>query len=113
VKPFKDQPAKQERFERFLKEKYQGGLRSTESSGSSNMSEAARARERLDFEAAAEAIAKGHWGKESKHSTQQFMEFPATGGMQFTSGGVEVCFRLLNIRFFIYIFYFVASDSIY
>nr|XP_023874748.1 G patch domain-containing protein TGH-like isoform X1 [Quercus suber]POE83129.1 g patch domain-containing protein tgh [Quercus suber] len=82
VKPFKDDPAKQERFERFLKEKYQGGLRSTDSSGSSNMSEASRARERLDFEAAAEAIQKGQWGKESKH-------FSATGGMQFTSGGVE------------------------
>lgn len=87
MKPFKDDPAKQERFERFLKEKYEGGLRSTTSSGSSNMSEASRARERLDFEAAAEAIQKGQWGKESKHSS-------ATGGMQFTSGGVEVCFRL-------------------
>lgn len=92
AKPFKDDPAKQERFEQFLKEKYQGGLRSTDSSGASYMSESARARERLDFEAAAEAIQKGKWGKQSKLSAQQFMEFSATGGMQFTSGGVEVHF---------------------
>lgn len=87
VKPFQDDPAKQERFEQFLKEKYRGGLRSTDSSGASYMSEAARARERLDFEAAAEAIEKGKQGKEL--SVQQFMDFSATGGMRFTSGGVE------------------------
>ncbi|CAL9111964.1 unnamed protein product [Musa acuminata var. zebrina] len=57
AKPFKDDPAKQERFEQFLKDKYQGGLRSTQPSGI--MSENDRARERLDFEAAAEAIEKG------------------------------------------------------
>lgn len=93
AKPFNDDPAKQERFEQFLKAKYHGGLRTTDSSGASNMSEAARACERLDFEAAAEAIQKGQWGKDSKLSTQHFMEFSATGGMQFTSGGVEVCSR--------------------
>lgn len=93
MKPFKDDPVKQERFEQFLKEKYQGGLRSTDSSGASNMSEAARARERLDFEAAAEAIQKGQWGTESKFSPQQFVEFSANGGMQFTSGGLEVFLR--------------------
>ncbi|XP_008782424.2 G patch domain-containing protein TGH homolog [Phoenix dactylifera] len=59
VKPFKNDPAKQERFEYFLKDKYEGGLRSTQALGSSIMSEADRARERLDFEAAAEAIEKG------------------------------------------------------
>ncbi|KAF9602939.1 hypothetical protein IFM89_032821 [Coptis chinensis] len=59
VKPFKADPAKQERFEQFLKEKYQGGFRSTEFGGNSKMSESARACERLDFEAAAEAIEKG------------------------------------------------------
>ncbi|KAG2667261.1 hypothetical protein I3760_15G105100 [Carya illinoinensis] len=89
MKPFEDDPVKQERFEQFLKAKYQGGLRSTDSSGASNMSEAARAHERLDFEAAAEAIQKGQWGKESKFSPQQFVEFSANGGMQFTSGGLE------------------------
>ncbi|KAJ4838590.1 hypothetical protein Tsubulata_047105 [Turnera subulata] len=88
AKPFKDDPAKQERFERFLKEKYQGGLRSTDSGGASNMSEAARARERLDFEAAAEAIEKGK-SKENKPFSLQLLELSASGGMQFTSGGIE------------------------
>lgn len=90
AKPFKDDPAKQERFERFLKEKYLGGLRSTESGGASNMSEAARARERLDFEAAAEAIEKVKHGKESQMSTQQLLGFPSAGGVNFTSGGLKV-----------------------
>ncbi|PON62061.1 G-patch domain containing protein [Parasponia andersonii] len=89
VKPFKEDPAKQERFERFLKEKYQGGLRTTQFSGAVNLSEAARARERLDFEAAAEAIEKGTRGKETKTSTQHIAEFLTTGGMRFTSGGLE------------------------
>lgn len=89
AKPFKDEPAKQERFELFLKEKYKGGLRSTDSGRASNMSEAARARERLDFEAAAEAIEKERLGKQSLLSTQQFMELSATGGLHFTSGGLE------------------------
>ncbi|XP_022735993.1 G patch domain-containing protein TGH isoform X2 [Durio zibethinus] len=88
AKPFKDDPAKQERFEQFLKEKYEGGLRSMGSSAASNMSEAARAHERLDFEAAAEAIEKGKRGKESLISEQPF-DFLATG-MQFTSGVQEV-----------------------
>lgn len=92
VKPFKDDPAKQERFEYFLKEKYKGGLRSAAPVGAINMSESARARERLDFEAAAEAIEKGK-GKEAKLSAEHFVDFLSTGGMQFTSGGVEVCTR--------------------
>ncbi|XWS37204.1 hypothetical protein CRYUN_Cryun19dG0023000 [Craigia yunnanensis] len=87
AKPFKDDPAKQERFEQFLKEKYKGGLRSIGSSAASNMSEAVRARERLDFEAAAEALEKGKRGKESMISLQPF-DFLATG-MQFSSGGLE------------------------
>lgn len=89
TKPFKDDPAKQERFEKFLKEKYQGGLRSTSSGGASNMSEAARARERLDFEAAAEALEKAKHCKENSQSVEQFMGL-SPGAMQFTSGGVEV-----------------------
>lgn len=97
AKPFKDDPAKQARFELFLKEKYRGGLRSTDSIGASNMSEAARARERLDFEAAAEAIDKGKWNKDSKLSIQQFMDFSSSGGMQFTSGGLEVRFWVLLV----------------
>lgn len=93
AKPFKEDPAKQERFELFLKEKYHGGLRSTDSGGASNMSEAARAREKLDFEAAAETIEKGLRGKESNLSTQQFMEMSATAVMEFAPGGLEVCLR--------------------
>ncbi|KAF8005787.1 hypothetical protein BT93_K0157 [Corymbia citriodora subsp. variegata] len=85
-KPFRDDPAKQERFEQYLKEKYYGGLRSTESSGTNKMSESARARERLDFEAAAEAIEKGRWRKEFMEGS---VESSSTGGVQFTSGGIE------------------------
>lgn len=91
VKPFKEDPAKQERFEQFLKEKYHGGLRSKDVGGSSKMSEAARARERLEFEAAAEAIEKGKWGKESKTPGQYFADVIPTAGLQFTSGVLEVC----------------------
>lgn len=58
-KPFRNEPAKQARFEQFLKEKYQGGLRLANIVPTSSMSEADRARERLDFEAAADAIEKG------------------------------------------------------
>ncbi|KAJ8452214.1 hypothetical protein Cgig2_006019 [Carnegiea gigantea] len=89
AKPFKDDPAKQERFEQFLKDKYQGGLRTTDSGKASNMTEAARARERLDFEAAAEAIEKAKSANQSKLSAQQFMEFTMAAGPRFTSGGVE------------------------
>ncbi|KAJ8752325.1 hypothetical protein K2173_003961 [Erythroxylum novogranatense] len=88
TKPFKNDPAKQERFERFLKEKYQGGLRPTDSGGVGLMSEAARARERLDFEAAAEAIEKGKSGKGNILLNQQFVEFSASESLQFTSGGL-------------------------
>lgn len=90
--PFQDDPAKQERFERFLKEKYQGGLRSTDFGGASAMSEAARARERLDFEAAAEAIEKAKQRKEGSISTEQLLGSSGAGRMLFTSGGLEVYF---------------------
>ncbi|KAF8779282.1 hypothetical protein HU200_002963 [Digitaria exilis] len=58
-KPFSNDPAKQARFEQFLKDKYKGGLRAANAAPIISMSEADRARERLDFEAAAEAIEKG------------------------------------------------------
>lgn len=90
AKPFKDDPVKQERFEHFLKEKYQGGLRSTNSNASSNMSEAARAHERLDFEAAAEALEKGKLRDESKSLMQHALDFLPSSGMEFTSGGQQV-----------------------
>ncbi|ESW27165.1 hypothetical protein PHAVU_003G179400 [Phaseolus vulgaris] len=88
-KPFKDDPAKEERFEQFLKEKYRGGLRSASSSLASDMSEAARAQERLSFEAAAEAIEKRRQGKGSKPLTPFAMDFIPGGVMQFTSGEVQ------------------------
>ncbi|KAF8083693.1 hypothetical protein N665_0756s0011 [Sinapis alba] len=88
VKPFKDDLAKQERFEQFLKEKYKGGLRTTDSNRLSSMSESARAQERLDFEAAAEAIEKGKAYKEVRRATERPIDFLA-GGLQFTSGGTE------------------------
>ncbi|TKY54961.1 G patch domain-containing protein TGH [Spatholobus suberectus] len=88
-KPFKDDPAKQERFEQFLKEKYKGGLRSASSSLAGDMSEAARAQERLSFEAVAEAIEKGRQGRGSKPLIPSSMDFIPGGVMQFTSGEVE------------------------
>ncbi|KAI3470210.1 hypothetical protein Pfo_026873 [Paulownia fortunei] len=88
-KPFHDDPAKQKRFEQFLKEKYEGGLRTKDSGGASNMSEAARAREKLEFEAAAEAIEKENSGKERKATSQLLSDMSAAAGLQFTSGGIE------------------------
>ncbi|KAK1407403.1 hypothetical protein QVD17_39019 [Tagetes erecta] len=90
AKPFQHDPAKQERFEQYLKEKYRGGLRTIDAGGSSKMSEAARARERLEFEAAAEAIKQGKWGKESQLSSQPLLGASAGRGLQFTSGGSEI-----------------------
>ncbi|KAM0944272.1 putative G patch domain-containing protein [Dioscorea sansibarensis] len=83
-KPFKSDPAKQKRFELFLKDKYQGGLRSTHSSGANGMSETDRARERLDFEAAAEAIEKGERNKQTNNqSVEQFLELARSGDLHF------------------------------
>lgn len=93
AKPYKDDPAKQERFEQFLKDKYRGGLRTTDSGKATDMPEVARARERLDFEAAAEAIEKTKSASQSKLSAQQLMDLTMATGMQFTSGGFEVCMR--------------------
>lgn len=90
TKPFQHDPAKQERFEQYLKEKYHGGLRTKDAGGSSKMSEADRARERLEFEAAAAAITQGKWGKDSQPSSQQ-KRAASAGRLQFTSGGLEAC----------------------
>lgn len=51
------------------------------------MSESARARERLEFEAAAEAIVKGNSGKVNRATTQLLADLSATAGLQFTSSG--------------------------
>ncbi|CAN6912527.1 unnamed protein product [Brassica oleracea] len=88
IKPFKEDLAKQERFEQFLKEKYKGGLRSSDSNRFNIVSESARAQERLDFEAAAEAIEKGKAYKEVRRATERPIDFLA-GGLQITSGGTE------------------------
>ena len=84
-KPFRNDPMKQARFEQFLKDKYQGGLRSSSTSaGAAAMSEEERARERLDFEATAEALSKG-----------KTLAIPSASSLplaavQFTSGSREV-----------------------
>lgn len=92
VKPFKSDPAKQERFEQFLKDKYHGGLRSTQSSGSNTMSEIDRARERLDFEAAAEAIEKGKLKMDTvPPPAKQSVDFLGVGQQRFVSqASIEV-----------------------
>lgn len=51
------------------------------------MSESARARERLEFEAAADAIQKGSSGKGSKAANQLLTDLSATAGLQFITGG--------------------------
>ncbi|GKD40440.1 hypothetical protein Tco_1260647 [Tanacetum coccineum] len=73
TKPFQHDPAKQQHFEKYMKEKYQGGLLTKDVGGSSKMSEAARARERLEFEAAVEAVTHGKWGKESQSFSEQIL----------------------------------------
>ncbi|KAL8479362.1 hypothetical protein ACS0TY_026289 [Phlomoides rotata] len=88
-KPFHDDPAKQKRFEQFLKEKYEGGLRTKDSGGSGNMSEAARAREKLEFETAASAIEKEKLDRGRQASDRLLKDMPIAAGLQFTSGGVE------------------------
>lgn len=62
------------------------------------MSESARAQERLDFEAAAEAIEKGKAYKEVRRATERPVDFLA-GGLQFTSGGTEVCIHYLHCSY--------------
>ncbi|XP_057771313.1 G patch domain-containing protein TGH [Salvia miltiorrhiza] len=88
-KPFQYDPAKQIRFEQFLKEKFEGGLRTKDSGGSSDMSEAARARERLEFDEAASAVQKANLGNERQASSQLLKDLSAVSGLQFTAGGVE------------------------
>lgn len=66
------------------------------------MSDNDRARERLDFEAAAEAIEKGEWrAKPNLQSTQQVMEFLGRDSRFVPSTTVEVAISLEYIYFFI------------
>lgn len=89
AKPFRDDQAKQERFEQFLKEKYLGGLRSKDAGGASKMSEAARARERLEFEAAAAALENGKSVTQNKNSSDLLTGVLTSSRLQFTSGVQE------------------------
>ncbi|GJT52750.1 ubiquitin-activating enzyme E1 1-like protein isoform X2 [Tanacetum coccineum] len=57
---------------------------------------AARARERMEFEAAAEAVTQGKWGKESQSFSQQILGASAGRGLQFTSGGTEASSSALS-----------------
>nr|GEV87372.1 ARID DNA-binding domain-containing protein [Tanacetum cinerariifolium] len=74
-------PANQERFNQYLKEKYNGGLHTKDAGGSSKMSEAAYA--------VAETVTQGKWGKESQSFSKQILGASACRGLQFTSGGTE------------------------
>lgn len=53
------------------------------------MSEAARARERLEFEEAAGNVEKAKLGNERQPSSQLLKDLAAVSGLQFTAGGVE------------------------
>ncbi|KAH7441522.1 hypothetical protein KP509_03G041500 [Ceratopteris richardii] len=57
-KPFSKDLSKQARFELFLKEKYQGGLRNVHATGKSSLTEWERAQETLEFEAACQNLPK-------------------------------------------------------
>lgn len=74
------------------------------------MSETDRARERLDFEAAAEAIEKGKWNTKTDLTlTQQHMKFPGAGDGRFVpSTGVEV----INPLSFLLVLYMLYSSFI-
>ncbi|MCO5613509.1 hypothetical protein L7F22_067786 [Adiantum nelumboides] len=54
--PFSADPSKQARFELYLKEKYQGGLRNILATGKSSLTEWERAQETLEFEAACQSM---------------------------------------------------------
>ncbi|GKG50131.1 hypothetical protein Tco_0521231, partial [Tanacetum coccineum] len=57
-------------------------LRTKDARGSSKMSEAARARERLEFEAAAEVVTHGKWGKESQSFSEQILGVSAYSSLR-------------------------------
>lgn len=88
VQPFHGDPAKQARFEQFLKDKYQGGLRSCYV-GDDSRTEIERAQERLDFEAAVEIIEKGSQSQKNSASVNENLDLVSAVGTRFTSGGIE------------------------
>ena len=52
LQPFSSDPAKQARYEQFLKDKYEGGLRNVQAAGRNGWTESERAQETIEFEAA-------------------------------------------------------------
>lgn len=88
VKHFQSDPAKQARFEQFLKDKYQGGLRSSYV-GDNSMTEIERAQERLDFESTVEMTEKQSLSQKSLAPVNENLDLISTVGTRFTSGGVE------------------------
>lgn len=65
------------------------------------MSEAVRARERLEFEEAAATVQKANLSNESQVSTQLLKDLSSVSGLQFTAGGVEVCIQTYSNENFI------------
>lgn len=88
VQPFQSDPAKQARFEQFLKDRYQGGLRSSYV-GDNSMTEIERAQERLDFESAVEMTEKRSLSQKNCAPVNENLDLVSTVGTRFTSGGVE------------------------
>ena len=56
LQPFASDPAKQARYEQFLKDKYEGGLRNVQAAGRNGWTESERAQETLEFEAACQNL---------------------------------------------------------
>ena len=56
LQPFGSDPAKQARYEQFLKDKYEGGLRNVQAAGRNGWTESERAQETVEFEAACQNI---------------------------------------------------------
>lgn len=61
------------------------------------MSEAVRARERLEFEEAAAAVQREKLGNERQVGSQLLKDLSAVSGLQFTAGGVEVCIEVEDL----------------
>jgi G patch domain-containing protein 1 len=58
LQPFASDPAKQARYEQFLKDKYEGGLRSVQAAGRHAWTESERALETIEFETACQISLK-------------------------------------------------------
>ncbi|CAK9869086.1 unnamed protein product, partial [Sphagnum jensenii] len=89
---FKNDPAKQARFEQFMKDKFSGGLRK-QLGGSSGLSEIQAAHEMMEFESVSTKFLEGHTSSKktaSQSTAGQIMpELATMMGNRFTTGGVE------------------------